>query len=208
MHLQILDMDGATDCINISAFSQEGSSCLDEFQHQLSFQNTLSVIYSEPIVLFRMQEHVLTAMQDISLDYLGKYSVDDPRSQITPTITNSAEEASQIFTLQSTPFNLWSILKVRFFPKGVNLFIFLIASIILFMRNIKRTGFYRELALVGLISSLGSFTSMTVAIFADGKHELGKHLFLSNVLFDIMLIFLTNSVLLFVINFGLSKWRS
>jgi len=140
-------------------------------------------------------------MQDVSSDYLGKFSFNDPRSQITPVITNSAEESLKIFAPQSTPLNQWAILKFKFFPKGYSLFVILIVFALWFTANLKRAGIFRDLALVGLLSTIASLTDMTIAIFGDGKHEIVKHLFLSNVLFDIALIAFINSILLFYFEF-------
>jgi hypothetical protein len=46
---------------------------------------------------------------------------------------------------------------------------------------------------------------MTVAILGDGKLELPKHLFLSNVLFDIAIIVFLSSVLLFCLELAGKK---
>lgn len=204
-HLRALEMDDAARCINTSAFSSIGSECFKKYQGQLSFRNTLRVGYREPPVVFRMLKYVLGSMQDVSLNYLGKYSLDDPRSQISPIITTSAEEASRVSSVETTPLNLWPTLKLRLFPRGYALAFILLVFVIWFTLNFRRTGIYRDLALIGLVFTIACVADMSVAILGDGKHELLKHLFLSNVLFDIAAIVFLNGVLLFCLELAVKK---
>lgn len=195
VHLRALGIEDATPCINISAFTSIGKACLDQYQNQLSVPNTVSILYREPAIIIRMLTYALDNMQDISLEYLGKYAVDDPRSKTSPHITDGTEQRFWLATAETTPLNLWAALKFTFFPTGYSLAFVLIGFVLWFMLNLQRSGVYQALALVGLLFTLACAADMTVAIFGDGKYELIKHLFLANVLFDIAAIVFLNSVL-------------
>jgi hypothetical protein len=190
-------MDDAAQCINTSAYSPVGSACFTKYQNQLSFQNRVRVIYREPVVIFRMLRYVLDNMQDISLDYLGKYSFDDPRSKTSPRVSNSVEKRFWLSTTETIHLNLWARLKFKFFPTGYALSFVLIGFVIWFILRLKSTGINQDLALIGLMSTVACVADMFVAILGDGKYELIKHLFLSNILFDIGAVVFLNSVLLY-----------
>ncbi len=183
-HLRDLGMNDATKCIDTPAFTATGIECVSEYRDRLSYLNTINVIYREPVVMFRMLKYVLDNMQVVSLDYLGKFSIDDPRSQTSPPV-------------YSPRLNLWAELKFQFFPKGYALSIALIAFAIWFILSFKRLGIYQDFALVGLMVTIACVFDMTIAILGDGKQELVKHLFLSNVLFDIAAIVFLSGLLLF-----------
>lgn len=204
-HLRRLGLEGAMQCINSSSFSALGSECFAKYQYQMTHLNTFKVIYREPAVIFRMLKYVLDNMQTVTLDYLGKYSFDDPRTRTVPLIAYDLERGSW------TPLNLWALLKLTFFPKGYALALVLIVFTGWFIFGLKQTGFYWDLAIVGLISTIACVADMIVAILGDGKHELIKHLFLSNVLFDIAAILFLNGVLVFCFELAgkkLSKSKS
>ncbi len=208
-HLQYLGMDDdAIQCINTSAFSSIGSACLTKYQNQMSFYNTVRVIYREPLVMFRMLTHVLNNMQDVSLDYLGKYSFDDPRSTTSPPVPNGVETRFWLSTTGAIPLNLWTELKFKFFPTGHALSFAIIGFVIWFLLGLKRAGIHQDLALIGLLSTVACVASMVVAILGDGRYELIKHLFLSNVLFDIGAIVFLNSLLICCLELFGTKLKS
>jgi hypothetical protein len=196
-HLQYLGIDGdAVQCVNTSAYSLIGSACLAKYRNQMSFYNTIRVIYREPQVMFRMLTHVFNNMQDVSLEYLGKYSLDDPRSKTSSPVPMGVEERFRLPTTQAIPLNLWSELKFKFFPTGHALSFTIIGFIVWFVWVLKRSGVQQELAFVGLFSTIACVADMVVAVLGDGRYELVKHLFLSNVLFDIGAIVFSNTVLI------------
>jgi hypothetical protein len=197
MHLRQLRMSGAIHCVGVSAYSPIGEDCISKYSDQLSFQNTIRVIHKEPAVMFRMLKHVLDNMQDVSLDYLGKYSSDDPRSQTLPSISSKAVEERFFLTTDTPLLNLWAILKFRFFPTGYALAFVLIVLVVGFAVGVKHNGVYQDLSIVGSLVTFGCIANMIVAILGDGKYELIKHLFLSNVLFDIAAIIFVNLVFVF-----------
>jgi hypothetical protein len=196
-HLRDLGMDDATQCVNTSAFSSVGPDCLIKYQNQMSFQNTMRVIYREPVVIFRMLRYALNNMQDVSLDYLGKYSFYDPRSKTSPRVpTGTTGERFWSSTAETIPLNLWARLKFKFFPIGYALAFTLIGFGIWFIWGLISTGINQDLALIGLMSTVACVAHMFTAILGDGKAELIKHLFLSNILFDIAAVVFLNSVLI------------
>lgn len=162
-----LNLSGAENCIGHPAFDAIGSQCLAKYVDRISIPKTLLVLVREPGTLFRMMIHVADNMQEVSLDYLGKYSIDHP------------VEADRI------PLNFWSKTKLDFFPKGYLLWLTIILYLIIFISSLGKGGMTYELALVGLLTTVALFVDMLVSILGDGRQELVKHLFLSNVLFDV-----------------------
>ena len=196
-HLHRLGFDGAMQCINTTSFSTTGSVYFAKYQGQMTYQNTLNVIYKEPAVFFKIIKYALDNMQKVNLDYLGRYAFDDPRN---------AELRSPISFL-----NLWGMLKTRRFPIGYTLAFALMVFICWFIAGLRQTGIYRDLSIIGLLSTIACTADIMVAVLGDGKQELIKHLFFSNVLFDVAAIVFMNSVFVFCLEFAgrkLSKSNS
>lgn len=181
-HLHRLGFDGAMQCINTTSFSAIGSEYFTKYQEQMTYQNTLIVILKEPAVIFKFMKYTLDNMQKVNLEYLGKYAFDDPRN---------GDKSSWISLL-----NLWGLLKSKFFPAGYALAFILLVFAGWFIVSLKQTGVHQDLAIVGLLSTSACIVDMIVAILGDGKLELPKHLFFSNVLFDVAMIVFLNGVLL------------
>jgi hypothetical protein len=196
-HLHHLGLDGAMQCINTTSFSTIGSTYFAKYQGQMTYQNTLNVIYKEPAVFFKIIKYALDNMQKVNLDYLGRYAFDDPRN---------AELRSPISFL-----NVWGMLKTRLFPIGYTLAFVLMFFTCWFIAGLKQTGIYRDLSIIGLLSTIACTADIMVAVLGDGKQELIKHLFFSNVLFDVAAIVFMNSVFVFCLEFAgrkLSKSNS
>jgi len=193
-HLKELGINGGEQCLNTSAHDPVGETCINKYQKQMSFKNTVIVIYKEPLVIIKSLGYVFDNMQQISLDYLGKYSFDDPRNKISASSSIS----------ESNLLNLWSKLKLRFFPKGYLLGCVLLGFMIWFTLNLKThiKDIHKDLAFVGVILTIACVIDMAVAILGDGKSELIKHLFLANLLFDLVAIIFTNSILIYCIDIG------
>ena len=184
-------MTDVSQCIGASAWSDVGTDCRSRYKQ--SFVNTVKVIVREPVVLVRALEYCLSQMQDISVDYIGKYSRDDPRSRWGGLEKQSAER--RFPPTEKTVLNLWSNLKYYCFPTGYPLALVLTAFVGWFTFLLKRfRGIYLDIATVGLLTSLACILHVGVSILGDGKFELIKHLFLSNVAFDVALIAFVNSV--------------
>ena len=189
-HLRRLGIEDGMQCIGSSSFSSIGRECLARYQEQMTFRNTLKVIYREPPVLSRSLEYALDNMQDVSLDYLGKYPLGDPRTQVLPLIDGGRSDEWPLL-------NLWVSLKQGLFPTGYTLAVILLVFAGWFMFSLTQTSLPQDLAIVGLVSTFACGVDMTVAILGDGKQELVKHLFLSNLLFDIAAIAFLNGILVF-----------
>jgi hypothetical protein len=186
-HLRRLGFEEAIQCVNTTSFSAIGSKYFAKYQEQMTYRNTLNVIYKEPEVLLKFYKYALEHMQKVNLDYLGKYALDDPQN-----VENSS--------CRPLP-NPWGSLKLNFFPLGYTLAFVLMAFIGWFVFSLKQIGFYQDFAIVGLLSTIACIADMGVAILGDGKQELIKHLFLANVLFDLAAIVFLNGVLIFCFEF-------
>jgi hypothetical protein len=64
------------------------------------------------------------------------------------------------------------------------------------MHTLRASGMLRELALIGLLTTLAVIIDMYVAMFGDGIATLVRHLYLTNILFDIATIAALNIVVL------------
>lgn len=166
--------------VGYSAYTGPGEQALQQYEDKMSPLNTLRVIFREPSIMIRITKYLWDNMQVTSLGYLGKFSPDDP----------------QIPGRNSSLLNLWSQLKIKFFPRGYVLGLVLVLYAVLSIYAIVKTaGISRELGIVGLITAIGSVVDMYVAILGDGKWEIVKHLFLSNVLFDLSTIASINIII-------------
>jgi hypothetical protein len=98
----------------------------------------------------------------------------------------------------------------RAYPRGYALFGTLIAYLVLSVAGVRRRGPHSALATIGLLIALGCFIEMGVAILGDGTHELTKHLFMANVLFDVGTIAVLNMVVAYGLGFptrvGNAQW--
>ena len=196
-HLRDLGMETAEECVVTTAFTPTGAACLVKYQNKISYKNTVLILSREPLILFRMLGFALDTMQDLSVDYLGKYAIDDPRSQTSPPVVTGDEQ--QRFwppTAESGLLNAWASLKFRLFPTGYALAFVLICFLAWFLWNMKRTGLIQDLALIGLLCTVACLVDMTITILGDGMVEVVRHLFLANLLFDVALLAFLNSILL------------
>jgi len=208
-HLHRLGLDDAAGEAGIEPFTPEWYEFTNKYQDKMSYLNTAGVIYHEPVVLPRAIKYVLDNMQDASLEYLGKYSLDDPRGAERLKIISmpEAERDDMMRKSQETrvwydagetkTLNLWAALKYKFFPTGYALAIAMGLYACWFIFGLRQSGLIRDLSMIGLLSTIACGVDMLVAILGAGKYELIKHLFLSNVLFDVASIAFVNSVLLF-----------
>lgn len=156
-----------------SAYTTAGKEALSLFENKMSPFNTLQVILREPAIVFRITKYLWDNMQVVSLEYLGKLPPDDP----------------QLPGLKPSLLSLWSQLKINYFPRGYALGLaLLLYAAVSYYAIVRTSGICRELGIIGLVTAMGSLVDMYVAILGDGKWEIVKHLFLSNVLFDVSTI--------------------
>lgn len=167
-HLAQIGMPEATNCVGVNLYLKERCvKILDKYPEAITFTNVAKVIIREPLIFPRMVKFLADRMQDISID-LGKYS------------EGSGENRGQVSML-----NLWSVMKQRFFPKGIYLLGILSFYLALFSINQKGQRIRREMAVIGLIATLACLLDMWVAFLGEGQADLIKHLLLSNFMFDI-----------------------
>jgi hypothetical protein len=200
-------MDRATECLGTTAFTSAGAACLTRYQDQISYKNTILVLGREPVIVVRLWKFAFDHMQDLSVDYLGKYSFEDPRSQTSPPIVTLEQRFWRPAT-EGILLNLWAKWKFELFPTGYILMFVLIGFLLWFLWQRKKQGLQQDLALIGLLCTLACLVDTTIVIVGDGVVELVRHLFLSNLLFDVALLAFANSLLLAGIDRGLPALRS
>jgi len=184
------NLAGAEGCIGHPPFDAIGAECQQKYVDRISVPGTLLVILREPGILFRMMNHVATNMQNINLEYLGKYA------------RGTANDAQKI------PLNFWSKAKSMVFPKGYALWFTIILYLIIFLSSLSRGGLPYELSLVGLLTTIALVVDMHISILGDGRQELVKHLFLSNVLFDVASIAALNTLMLQLVPFARKRLQN
>ena len=204
-HLQRLGLADGLDCIGVSAYQKRGVSYFDAHRDRMTFLNTINTVAHEPAILFRMGDHVLARMQDLSLEYLGKYAADDPRSLLyppAPDIRTGAEERLWNSREETTLLNAWATLKYHAFPTGRALALTLAVFVAWFGWSLRHaSAVVQDLALTGLLASVATIADMVVAVLGDGRYELIKHLYFANLLFDLAAIAFVNGV-------GLWLWEN
>ena len=197
-HLQRLGLADSADCIGVSAYDERGKAYFNAHVAQMTFRNTISTFAHEPSILWRMGYFGLCSMQDISLEYLGKYAEDDPRAANLPPwqgIGIGSEQRVWTAPLQASGANLWSDLKFHAFPTGASLALTLAAFAGFCGWRLRAPGTGGDLALTGLLATLAVVADLAVAMLGEGRHELIKHLYLANLLFDVAAIACLNGVL-------------
>lgn len=171
-HLEKTGMSGAESCIGKHKFTPRGSRCVAKLEDELSYTKTLQIILSEPKLLVAGFQWTAGKMQNLSISYLGKYSIGDPMVR------------------NDKALNFWSKLKFKFFPKGNTLAMVLLLFYLLFIGSILRVHepFIQNLAKIGLLTSIACASEILVAFIGDGFREPEKHLLLANLAFDFALI--------------------
>jgi len=185
--------------------------------NRISYLHTLSVLCHEPMIILRMGMFALDNMQDVSIDYLGRYSVhDSPTGELSEV--NQVDLSETTLEKQRIPlekriwlrrddglWNIWAKLKYSLFPRGGVLLFTLVSMVVWFsILTIKfANNIIGDLGRVGLLCALAVPIDMAIAILGDGCYELIKHLFLANVLFDISaILFVSSVVMVFVFRAG------
>jgi hypothetical protein len=188
--------------IGISAFSVEGNPNYLKYMDRISFGCMAAVVKREPATLVRLIGHTFAQMQDLSLEYVGHYTVDDPRRahEIVDRSRVSSKLRQWNADLGPGPLNLWSSMKYHCFPVGGWLVVSLFVFVGWFAFTFKKGAIHGDLALVGTLTGLGCALNTVIAVVGDGTHELIKHLLLSNVLYDLALIAFVASVALSIVD--------
>lgn len=172
--------------IDYSAYTSEGREGIKQYGNRMSPLNTLRVISKEPAIMIKITKYIWENMQVTFVKYLGKLPQDHPKISI------------HNYSL----LNLWSHLKIKLFPRGDVLgLILLLYTMISIYAIIRTTGISQELGILGLITTIGTIIDMYIAVLGDGKWEIVKHLFLSNVLFDLSSIAAINIIVVVSMKF-------
>ena len=198
-HLQRLGLADGAACIGVSAYNERGKAYFNAHLARMSFRNTLSTLAHEPSILCRMGYFGLCSMQDISLEYLGKYAADDPRLLHGPPWPGAGSGSEQRLwnaPQESNWANLWSNVKFHIFPTGTSLALTLAGFAGFCLWQFRAPGTGGDLAFAGLLATLAVAADLAVAMLGEGRHELIKHLYLANLLFDLAAIACLNGVLL------------
>ncbi len=197
-HLRRLGLADGEDCIGVSAYRERGKAYFDAHRPQMTFANTLSTLAHEPAIAGRMAAFGLASMQDISLDYLGKYAPGDPRGVNGPPWHDIGDGSERRLwnAAESTLANLWATVKFHAFPTGGWLALTLGAFAAGSLVRLRAPGVAGNLAMVGLLATLAVVADGAVALLGEGRHELIKHLYFANLLFDLALIASVNGAAL------------
>ena len=169
------------DClIGKTAFSSDGREFLNKHGAEISFASSARVIIAEPAIALRAVMFAANAMQDTSLDNLGHF----PEGH-DETIIGSDRE--RLFRWDNLPWAtlFWPALKYYLFPRGWFLIVMLLAVAIVSVFSLRSGS---PFAVVCLLCSVACLVSIAVAIFGDGRNDIIKHLFMSNLMFDCVVV--------------------
>jgi hypothetical protein len=199
-HLERLGLQRTAPCVGVLPWKDEGRRLIETGSHRLRFANTVRVLVHEPLVYPRLLLHAFRNMQDISLDYLGRYprGLDRPsESRFDPKTHARCQETRCWLRRRAAALNLWARLKYAAFPRGALLVLILAFFLATFASlSLRARPAGALLARLGLLVTLAIPLDVTVAVLGDGCYELIKHLLLANVLFDLALILFAASTAL------------
>lgn len=171
-HLTKLGYDQeAIYCIGQSGFHNQ--SCYERYKNNTSFIGLMAIYIDEPAVFVKSLVFTASNMQNLSIDYLGKY-----------------KEGDQI-EYRKLRLNLWSEIKKQLFPRGTFLLLFLVLIIFLLILFLKRWGNNTldfSFSFMSTIYFTACLLEMIIAIIGDGRQEIIKHLFAANLCFDLGII--------------------
>jgi hypothetical protein len=191
-HMARLGVQDYSSCLDVPAYTPAARDCIARNPKLMSHAQTLGVILREPAIALRMFRFAADSMQRTDVTYLSKKII----------LNNSRDETKWA---QFDPFtngrfsilNLWSEIKLKLFPTGVALFVWLFIMIVIFSSFLRSSdAMLSDLSFTGLLVSIACLFHIWIEVFGDGKRDLIKHLFLPNVLFDIAVICAVNIVLL------------
>jgi len=183
-HLQRLGMPEALPCIGLSVYAGFGHDCYLRYQDRMRLSNSLSVMFFEPMVVVYQFQLGLDNLADQSYEWHGIYSASDPRAGTAPTIAGPVDQRYW-GERSNLPLNFWSWLRFHAFPHGWPAAAALVLFAALAWVGSRQAGPSRDLALVCLIAVVACVCDIQVQVVGDGTQDLIRHLFLSNMLFDL-----------------------
>jgi len=170
--------------IGKTAFSSDGREFLDKHGAEISFASSARVIIAEPAIAIRELAFAASMMQDTSLDNLGHFP--EGRDE---TIIGSDRE--RLFRWDNFPWAtlFWPALKYYLFPRGWFLIVGLLVASVASAIGLRSGSPFSAMC---LLCSVACLASIVVAIFGDGRNDIIKHLFFSNLIFDCVLVSLVS----------------
>ncbi len=178
LRLAELGINDGIDCINTPAFTEVGVNCLARYSKVIAYTTTAKILLREPSILWNQLLYAANAMQNLNVVGYVKYALDDQRNH------------------HNWLLEIWQNLKARFFPQGTALVAAFITCPAIFFLGLRARDLRFQLSLVGLLSTLGCVIDIFVEFAGNGKADLFKHLFLSSLLFDVLLIAAVNILLI------------
>jgi hypothetical protein len=193
-HLQRLGMPESLPCIGLSVYVGFGHDCYLRYQGRMRLSNSLSVMFFEPMVVVYQLQLGLDNLADQSYEWHGIYSVTDPRASTVPAVAGPFDQ--RYWGVRSNlPLNFWSWLRFNTFPHGWLAAAALALFAALAWVGSRQAGPGRDLALVCLIAVVACIFDIQVQTVGEGTQDLIRHLFLSNMLFDLAGMAAVGSVL-------------
>ena len=182
---------GDSACIGTIIYTPKGQGCAKAYPASFSRASAWRLLAGQPAIAWRMLRFAADCMQDVSLEYLGKYAVGDRNAVVLPRVGPSSWTSAgnrDFYTQFSGPrWNLWSRVKYAVFPRGGALVAYLAAIVVLFVLT-RGAAEILALRYTALFCSATCASQIAVAVFGDGREEIIKHLYLANVAFDASLI--------------------
>jgi hypothetical protein len=120
---------------------------------------------AEPLIVLKQAELLADRMQNLDLG-IGRYAYRNP------------------IIYRENRLNAWSVLKQRYFPRGVGLLIACGVILAGIGWTWREKGIAGSLARVGLICLLAMIIDGYVEVLGDGHRDLLKHMLVPNLLFD------------------------
>ncbi|MBN1447436.1 MAG: hypothetical protein JXA28_05855 [Bacteroidetes bacterium] len=200
-HIERLGMDGGDAYIGYHAYCPEGEEAMNRYAPWLNHSTVMNMIVHEPSIAWDMLVFAADSMQNAELTHLSKWVLYNETSARRPWARWLPASAAM-----PTPLNTWTRLKRAAFPTGIPL-ILITAALLPFFLWLRRHDrrLLRTFADVGILLALGVLTDMWMQIFGDGQRDLIKHLFLSNICFDGLVMVMLSSLVSLL---GLRRHRS
>ncbi len=153
-----------------------GKDCSRPYWDQINYTAVLRVMLAEPQIILRQVELLADSFQNLHLE-MGKYAL------------------GEVFPRREERLNFWSNLKGSFFPRQANLLLAALALAGGIAWTWKKEGLAGDLARIGLLCLLAIGIDWFIQIWGDGQRDLLKHLFISNILFDLAALSVLNACL-------------
>lgn len=160
-----LGLADSANCIGVDWYAEGGMECSRPYWDQINYTQVVRVILAEPLIVLKQAELLADRMQNLDLG-IGRYAYRNP------------------IIYRENRLNAWSVLKQRYFPRGVGLLIACGVILAGIGWTWREKGIAGSLARVGLICLLAMIIDGYVEVLGDGHRDLLKHMLVPNLLFD------------------------